>query len=62
MLGCLRVVVKTCAVDKMGVFHSQFCRPSVHFFHKCRFAASKVLRHSAGAVVGRGYGDGLYHI
>ena len=57
-----RVIVKTGAVDEMGVIHTQLLGTLIHFFHKAGFTAGNMLRHCAGAIVGRADGDGFYHI
>ena len=46
----------------MGVVHPQLPSPAVHLLHESPLTSRQVLRHGAGAVVGRGHGNGLEHI
>ena len=62
MLCCGGLVVQAGAVDKVGVLHAQLLGAGIHFLHKSSLAACKELRHGAGAVVGRGHGNGFHHL
>ena len=62
MLVCIGPIIQAGAVDKGGIRHSQFLGTLVHQRHKCLFRACNMLCHGAGAVVGRGDGNGFEHI
>ena len=46
----------------MAVRHAQFRSTLIHLVRKGPFAASQMLGHGAGAVVGGGHGDGFHHV
>ena len=58
----VRPVVQAGAVDEGGVVHPQLLRPPVHHGDEGAFTARDMLRHGAGAVVGRGHRDGFEHV
>ena len=62
MLGGLRLVVESCAVDEARVGHAKLFCARVHHLDERRLAACDVLGHRAGAVVCRGDHDGFEHL